>query len=74
MNTTEVDNNNNHNSPTEKQQTTQPNNKKRKNRFLLTEINRRCQEFIFCSSEQPTLYSQIQPNKDSIEEDDDEWQ
>ena len=65
--TTEAVNNNR--SPKEKEQTTNDNNNKN-NRFSLTDINRRCRNFIFRSSERPTLYSQIQPNKDSVNEDD----
>ena len=62
-------NNNKNNNSTERQQTTQPNDKKNKNIFSLTEINPQCRNFIFCSSERPTLYSQIQPNKESVNED-----
>ena len=66
---TDEENNNNNNSSTERQQITKTNNKNN-NRFSLTEINRRCRNFIFRSSERPTLYSQIQPNKDNVNEED----
>ena len=62
------ENNNNNNSSTERQIT--KTNNKNNNRFSLTEINRQCRNFIFRSSERPTLYSQIQPNKDNVNEED----